>query len=114
MSRMRSRWRTWLKSSLRLMREQTLRWFGTGHHRDNGMSVSETDDELPEATSVGFTSVSAGGQYSCGLRTDNTVTCWDTNRDGQTAAPTGTFTTVSAGGWHTCGIRTDNTVACWS
>ncbi len=40
------------------------------------MSVSETGDKFPEATSVGFTSVSAGGQYSCGLRTDNTVACW--------------------------------------
>ena len=44
--------------------------------RDNGMSVSETDDELPEATTVGFTTVSAGTGHTCGIRTDNTVTCW--------------------------------------
>ncbi len=77
------------------------------------MSVSETDGELPEATSVGFTSVSAGGQCSCEIRTDSTVACWASNTDHRADAPTGTFTTVSAGSGHTCGIRTDNTVACW-
>ena len=31
--------------------------------------------------------VTAGGDHSCGLRTNNTVTCWGWNSDGQADAP---------------------------
>ncbi|MYI57770.1 MAG: hypothetical protein F4098_03760, partial [Acidimicrobiaceae bacterium] len=34
-----------------------------------------------------FKAVSAGGTHSCGLRTDNTITCWGGNRYGQSNAP---------------------------
>ena len=69
-----------------------------------------------------FQTVSAGGLHSCGLRTDNTVTCWTFNGDGQVDAPGGAFQTVSAGGphqtvsdggSHSCGLRADNTITCW-
>ena len=69
----------------------------------------------------GFTSVSTGGELSCGLRTDGTVTCWGAkgnNPDGpidrgQTDAPSGSFTAVSAGAGAPCGLRSDATVTCW-
>ena len=62
---------------------------------------------------VGWSTVSAGENHTCGLRTDGTVSCWGDNRQGQTTPPQGTFTQVSAGMTHTCGVRTDGTVACW-
>ena len=33
---------------------------------------------------MSFKAVSAGGSHSCGLRTDNTITCWGSNQYGQT------------------------------
>ena len=60
-----------------------------------------------------FTAVTAGESHSCGLRTDNTITCWGDNYAGQTDAPAGSFTAATAGAHHTCGLRTDNTITCW-
>ena len=72
---------------------------------------------LPSATSaaatVGAAAVSAGGNHSCGLRTDGTVACWGSNDIGQASPPSGTFSAVSAGGAHSCGVKTDGTLACW-
>ena len=60
-----------------------------------------------------FKAVSAGGDHSCGIRTDNTITCWGRNQWGQTNTPAGSFKAVSAGGYHICALRTDNTITCW-
>ena len=75
--------------------------------------------------------VSAGTWHSCGVRTDDTITCWGSNQhlawikgpdgtrsykwraDGKLDAPAGRFLSVSAGGTHSCGVRTDQTVVCW-
>ena len=63
--------------------------------------------------SGGFTAVAAGVSHSCGLRTDNTLTCWGSNHYGEADVPAGAFKAVTAGGSHTCGLRTDNTITCW-
>jgi alpha-tubulin suppressor-like RCC1 family protein len=55
----------------------------------------------------------ASGSFSCGIKTDGTVTCWGSSESGIRAAPTGTFRYVSAGKVHACGVRTDGTIACW-
>ena len=60
-----------------------------------------------------YRAISAGDGHACGLRTDNTVRCWGSNRWGQLNAPQGTYRDVSAGRLHSCGIHTDNTVECW-
>ena len=60
-----------------------------------------------------FKAVSVGGDHSCGLRADDTITCWGSNDDGRADAPAGAFKTVSAGGEHSCGLRADNTITCW-
>ena len=60
-----------------------------------------------------FTQLAAGGDYTCGLRADGSVTCWGYNSSGQAAPPSGTFAQVAAGGMRTCGLRTDGTVTCW-
>ena len=57
--------------------------------------------------------MSAGGNYSCGVRFDGTVACWGYNASGQSSPPAGSFTLVSAGDDHACGIRIDGTLGCW-
>ena len=61
----------------------------------------------------GFTAVTAGDSFSCGIRTNGSVTCWGYNRKGQTDAPYRQLTTITTGDSHTCGIRTNNTITCW-
>ena len=60
-----------------------------------------------------FKAVTAGWGHTCGLRNDNTITCWGANYSGQADVPAGSYTAVTAGGAHTCGLRSDNTVTCW-
>ena len=60
-----------------------------------------------------FSTITAGWDHTCGLRTDGTITCWGNNNYGQADAPGGQFNTVTAGGYHSCGIRTDGTHTCW-
>lgn len=52
-----------------------------------------------------FEEVSAGGDpyhssYTCGTRTDGSVTCWGEGYSGQAAPPTGTFKGVTTGVQH--------------
>ena len=42
--------------------------------------------------------VDAGGDHTCGVRTDGALACWGSNSYGQSSPPTGTFTVASAGG----------------
>ena len=78
-----------------------------------------------DAPTGAFKAVSAGGLHSCGLRADDTITCWGDNTVGQTDVPTGMgatfwpigqaghFKTVSAGFGHSCAVRADDTITCW-
>ena len=49
---------------------------------------------------------------TCAILTDDTVTCWGSNRDGQAIAPAGTYKTLATGS-HNCAIATDGTITCW-
>ena len=72
------------------------------------VTVDQTD--VPSGT---FTSVSAGRNHSCGVRTDGTIACWGLNNFGQAHEPDGTFIAVSVGLGQSCGVRTDGTIICW-
>ena len=65
----------------------------------------------PAVDGGGF--ISGGDHFTCGLRTNSTVTCWGSNTHGQTVVPDGEFTAVTAGSVHACGLRADGTVECW-
>ncbi|WP_435827383.1 RCC1-like domain-containing protein [Actinoplanes philippinensis] len=73
-----------------------------------------------------WSSVGAGENHSCALRTDNTLWCWGDDSDGALgdgpgvtrAGPVrvaggGTWRAFDAGGSDTCGIRSDSTLWCW-
>lgn len=80
-----------------------------------------------------WTSVSVGDDFTCGIQSPGTLSCWGKNNYGQlgTATNSGTenptsapaavgdgtnWTSVSAGSKHACGIRTtgeERTVSCW-
>ncbi len=61
-----------------------------------------------------FTQISAGGDHTCGLRSDGSVACWGSDEYGQLRAPEDEhFTAIAAGGVYTCGLRADGTAVCW-
>ena len=54
----------------------------------------------------------AGRRYACGLRPDNTITCWGGGPD-IIHPPAGEFSAVSTGSPQPCALRTDGAVICW-
>ena len=75
----------------------------TGAQSDTAPAPSA---ETPGGPETRFTAIAAGLYHSCGVRTDNTITCWGNNEYGEADPPTGTFTTVTVGQFHSCGLRT--------
>ena len=65
------------------------------------------------ATNEDFAAVSAGGNFSCGLKTGGAVQCWGENDYDQLSAPTGVFSAVSAGTRHACALGSGAQVSCW-
>ena len=59
-----------------------------------------------------FTSVTAGLEAACALRTNGTITCWGDKTYGATAPLSGTFKSISMGDAFYCGVKTDHTLAC--
>ncbi len=75
-----------------------------------------------------FTQITAGYNYTCGIKTDGSVLCWGNDFNGQVdGSPVqtgtsyslgsppggGTFSEIGAGDYHTCGIKTNGTSFCW-
>ena len=56
--------------------------------------------------------ISAGSNFTCGIRTDGTLVCWGVPTLGWTIQP-GTFSQISSGFSHACAVGTDATLACW-
>jgi alpha-tubulin suppressor-like RCC1 family protein len=66
------------------------------------------------AQSTGYVEVSAGHEFTCGLKSDGSVACWGDNYWGQAPATrAGPYTHIAAGAYHVCALRPDSTVACW-
>ena len=60
-----------------------------------------------------FTQLTAGTNYTCGLRTEGTAVCWGEDRYGQSTPPGGTLTGLTTGDTHACGLRANGTAVCW-
>ena len=90
--------------------------FGRGHDTVSfyAEGTPPPPPKSPTAAPAGpFEAVSSGGFFSCGLRTNGTITCWGQNIDGQAEPPAGIYTAVSAGGQHACGIHINGATTCW-
>ena len=82
-------------------------------YRYKGEPTVTIDPANPTCIPATFKTVTAGTDHSCGLRSDDTITCWGSNNYGESDAPSGTFKTVFVGGGSSCAIRSDDTVTCW-
>jgi hypothetical protein len=70
------------------------------------------------AVAATFKSVSQASQdHACGIKTDDTVTCWGTENNGWNriaSVPVGVkFKRIATGYYSACGIRADDTPVCW-
>ena len=83
---------------------------GATEDADGAVSTQIEDGGGPR---VKYTSVSAGGDHTCGVRVDRTVACWGADGSYQATPPEGEFLSVSAGKLHTCGVMEGGSVACW-
>ena len=92
-------------------RQTTRAQMATFLARATGLIELPTTTQTP-ATS-GFKAVTAGKNHSCAIATDDTITCWGANWEGEVDAPAGTYKTVTAGAYHNCAIATDDTITCW-
>ncbi|MFN3827124.1 MAG: LamG-like jellyroll fold domain-containing protein [Micavibrio sp.] len=81
------------------------------------------------ADNADWLSITAGGEHSCGVKTDNTGWCWGSPANGRLGnenpynghhhsiprpvSGSYSWSFISAGDAHTCGIQTDGTGWCW-
>jgi len=72
-----------------------------------------TDNSRATISQQGYRIVSAGEDYTCGLRMNSTIVCWGKNDSGQIDAPTGIFQNLSAGYFHACSMSTQGSLTCW-
>lgn len=89
------------------------------------VSENECDIYEQEGRSPTFTAISVGGSYTCGLKSDGSIACWDnryatppTDLPPQDIGPNwqiprGPFASINVGVQHACGVKTDGSVACW-
>ena len=62
-----------------------------------------------------FQSIDSGPYYTCGLREDDSITCWGQGglQGELTSPPVGSFVSVTTGGVHQCALEQDGTPSCW-
>jgi hypothetical protein len=61
-----------------------------------------------------WSSITSGGEHSCGVTTSGEGLCWGYNHFGQTSVPGGkTWASFTAGLFDTCGVTTSGEGLCW-
>ena len=65
-------------------------------------------DEVVEVSSL-----DVGTKHGCAVMSDQSVSCWGSDVDGQGTPPNGSFTQLATGTDFTCGLKTDQSLACW-
>src|SRR5438067_1284107 len=102
--------------------------WGYGLNGQLGDGSTTTNQPAPSQVSGGlaFSTVSAGGEHTCGITLTSNAYCWGWDVFGQlgdSSATTSTtpvpvkggytFTVISAGEGHTCAVTTTNVAYCW-
>lgn len=88
-------------------------WSGLGASEYGGVG-------LTDAPPGRFSAITSGSDaLSCGLHSDQTISCWQVNSYGGAltvldGVPTGQFKSIATGARNSCAIRIDDSVACWS
>jgi alpha-tubulin suppressor-like RCC1 family protein len=119
-------------NSLKCWGENGLGQLGLGDINDRGDEAGEMGDSLTAVnvgTGLTATAISAGGNTTCALLSDNTMKCWGDNGAGQVGvgdtagklSPTSavnlgdgkTATSVAVGSQNTCAVLNDVSVKCW-
>lgn len=81
---------------------------------DFGMYFNELVQVAGIADAVG---IATGGDHTCAIHQDSTVSCWGRNWHGELGnEPTDNHSntpTVSAGNGHACDLQDDATISCW-
>jgi alpha-tubulin suppressor-like RCC1 family protein len=98
---------------------------GTSGELGNGATTNQLSPVRATGLSA-VTSVVAGVQHSCALRSDQSVWCWGGNSNGELGVGTGVasstpvqvvglsgVTSLVAGSSFTCALKSDGTVWCW-
>ena len=66
----------------------------------------------PEGQSL--LSIAPGRDHTCGIRTDSGVSCWGSNRFGESDPPAGiAVTDISSTNDHSCGVASNGRIICW-
>ena len=95
-------------------------WYGcAGGWRKGQVSVDCRQSEAGQATlpEGKFRSVSAGGQHTCGIRVDDTISCWVFDSSGEVnmlGAPPGKFVSVTVEDNLACGVSEAGDATCWA
>ena len=86
-----------------------------GLHSDGSVDCSgQWPGALIGASTGRFITVSAGTDYTCGLRTDRTLSCWGMlTHAGGHAPQRGPFKDVSVGDSQACGVYDNGSIECW-
>jgi hypothetical protein len=69
--------------------------------------------DLPGMGSDALKSVTMGDRFRCGLRMDDTISCWGPNVPAATVVPQGAHRQVTAGRAHVCALDLAGKVVCW-
>jgi alpha-tubulin suppressor-like RCC1 family protein len=74
----------------------------------------------PDPLSTKFVRLSSGANNACGVREDGGITCWGSDRYGQSEAPSGRYLDVAGGGLdvgnvgaQTCALDENHQPVCW-
>lgn len=73
------------------------------------------EQPFADAMPTGGAMLDAGGDFSCGLRSDARVQCWGINNGQQLNVPTllGTAVQVTTGNFHSCALLANGSPRCW-
>ncbi len=67
-----------------------------------------------DSPTVTYTHIASSyDNYSCAIRSDQTIACWGKNDQGQTEAPEGKYTQIALGPLNACALAIDDTIDCW-